>query len=181
MNRIFAAFLLLFASCSPPAVAQDRADPFTAETCQGTAAGTLELAVLNRTVWTKAASTTGASGYKSHVRVDLAKALDANWTCYSYDAELVLPTSGCHVLIDNEGGATALKQTGVARTDEVRWDIQERPGYNTETSVCRTSGSSAVERATIVITINSSRNDAKVSRPDGRGKHYHFPVELEHG
>ena len=151
-------------------------DPFAAE-CNAVVTSRLETSVLERTLHTQKVRFDTATT-AAYVRIDVAKAIEPQWTCYTWNATLHLPAHGCFALDTSSAPGNTLERTNVARGAEVRWRVKMQ-GRSVGGVPCHIRGSDDEHHATIEVTVIDAGTSAAAPRPEGHPEYY-FPVVLEH-
>ena len=185
MNRIFAAFALFLAACSPPAFAEDER-PRNCPTSHGDIDS-----VFQRATWTREVGYVRASG-SSHpsvsleVDISLSAGIEAGWTDVTWRAELVMPRDvairvGTGDRYDPEGDAV---REGLGRTDSARFIVHFTHLNGVEPQVSKRShgwGERDVDRGFIVVTIYCTGTPDPLNSPqgetDGDGRVF-YPVDF---
>ena len=172
------ALILALAILFMPSLAAAEQAPATDVVCDAPSAGVLENAILTRATWTQhVRSRTGQQHQKKiTIRANLANAIDVNWSCLTWQAELIVPANGCFERISGTA-----KQT-LARDATAAWTLNVDYG---PTEACDDENTRHINeyttRTAIIVQIHNRRSSAGtfVSRVRETGTEYVLPVSIE--
>ena len=179
----FKTLIALAVSVLIPFGAYAAEDDDSETACPNVAAGKVHYAMENFVTWQRLSANriNNSPSTSQHLRasISLKNAIDPNWTCYTWEVELVLP----HCFAVHNHTSTEVRSTAkvgpLQRTDYAYWvvDALEADGDNSSYICGVTSQVHQTHVGAYKVSVINSRNGAKVTNADG-GLHWTFPLEL---